>query len=399
MERSFEYAVAGAGPAGAAAALFLARRGRAVALFDWSPRAEKPCGGGVPARGMARFGALLEGVPRNEVTSVRVVGPLGDEATVPLEHPLSIFARREMDEELRRRAERAGALRIRARVTSLERTGGGFGLLARDGDGAAPRRVRASFLVAADGAAGLVRRRLLELAGARVPGANHFARSYTTYPALAATGGRREVLEIAWVRGANGYGWTFPRLDHASIGWCVQGAGGGAQELRFTLERLVRRGALSGLAGARGVGALIPSFRADACARTPVEGDRFALVGDAAGAVDPITREGIHHALATGAAVGELDPLASPGRYAAWHAAKLRPELERAAELAPTFFSARFLTTMVRSLARSEALRDVFRDLVAGTQGYATLRRRLLAALPRSIPALVRAALRGAAGR
>jgi len=49
---------------------------------------------------------------------------------------------------------------------------------------------------------------------------------------------------------------------------------------------------------------------------------------------------------------------------------------------------------MVRSLKRSEALRDVFRDLVAGTQGYLALRRRLLASLPRTLGALFVAALR-----
>ena len=45
----------------------------------------------------------------------------------------------------------------------------------------------------------------------------------------------------------------------------------------------------------------------------------------------------------------------------------------------------------VRPLPRS--LQNIFRELVAGTQEYATLRRRLLRALPRALPALARAAL------
>jgi flavin-dependent dehydrogenase len=117
-------------------------------------------------------------------------------------------------------------------------------------------------------------------------------------------------------------------------------------------------------------------------------------VGDAAGAVDPITREGIHHALETGARLGEFDPLARPGRYAAWYDAELRPELVRSAQLARTFFRPRFLTTMIRALDRSEALRDLFRDLVAGTQSYLALRRRLLASLPRTLGALFVSALK-----
>src|SRR5215831_18432499 len=88
-----EYLVAGGGPAGALAARSLAECGRDVLLADWRPRDEKACGGGVPSRGMARFGALLDGVARNEVRSIRLVGPRGDAAVVPLATPLAIFAR------------------------------------------------------------------------------------------------------------------------------------------------------------------------------------------------------------------------------------------------------------------------------------------------------------------
>jgi len=394
MELDWEYAVVGAGPAGASAARELALRGRRVALFDWAPRAEKPCGGGVPARGMARCGALLDGVPRREARTIRVVGPRGDEAEVELASPVAIFARRELDEALRLQAERAGARRIGARVVGLAPARDGFELSMRRSAQGPIERGRARYVVAADGAAGTARRRLLELAGFEAPGPDHFSRTFTIYPELAAVPVRSGTMELAWVGGADGYGWTFPRVGHASIGWCLQGAFRGGDGLRETLAALMRSGALSGPAegagrgGEPGVGALIPSFRGDAAARSPVEGARFALIGDAAGAVDPITREGIHYALATGAAVGECDPLARPGRYAAWFDAELRPELVRAAALAPRFFALRFVTTMVRGLARSSALRDVFGDLVAGCQGYATLRRRLLRALPRALPAL-----------
>lgn len=391
-----EYAVVGAGPAGALAARTLAARGRDVLLFDWRPLNEKPCGGGVPARGMARFGELLAGVPRNDVTSIRLVGPRGDEVSVALTTPLSIFARRDLDEALRRRAVEAGARRETARVTEIERDGDGFRLRLRRGAAGPVESMDARYVVAADGALGSARRRLLELAGRSVPTPDHFSRSHTIYPSLAMTKARRDVMEIAYGH-ADGYGWTFPRTDHASIGWCVQGPGGGGNggesDLRRDLDRLISAGSLSGRLGEPGVGALIPSFRGDVAASAPVEGDHFALIGDAAGAVDPITREGIHHAMASGAGLGEVDPLAHPGRYAEWYDAEVRPELVASAHMAPRFFSPGFLTTMVRALQRSEALREVFRDLVGGTQGYVGLRRRLLASLPRSLAALFVAAL------
>jgi flavin-dependent dehydrogenase len=387
-----EYAVVGAGPAGSLAARTLAARGRDVVLFDWRPRDEKPCGGGVPARGMARFGELVAGVARNDVTAIRLVGPRGDEASVPLATPLAIFARRDFDEALRRRAVEAGARREAARVTEIERDGDGFRLRFRRGAAAPIESLHACFVVAADGALGSARRRLLELAGRRVPTPDHFSRSHTIYPQLTATSARRDVMEIAY-GDADGYGWTFPRTDHASIGWCMQGAGDGDGDLRRDLEKLIAAGSLSGRLGEPGVGALIPSFRGEVAAGAPVEGGRFALIGDAAGAVDPITREGIHHAMASGAGLGETDPLENPGRYAAWYDAELRPELVAAANMTTRFFTTSFLTTMVRALQKSEALREVFRDLVGGTQSYTALRRRLLASLPRSLAALFVAAL------
>ena len=389
---SCEYLVAGGGPAGALAARSLAEHGRDVVLADWRPREEKACGGGIPARGMTRFGVLLDGVPRNEVRSIRLHGPRGDEAVLELATPLAIFARSEFDAALRRRAADAGARVVAARVTDVARSDDGFAVALRS-TGAPPRPLRARFLVAADGALGSVRRALAGIAELPLPDPGHFSRTHTIYPRGAPTAASA-VMHIAWVAKLDGYGWTFPRTDHASIGWCEQGARGGDRDLRERLGQLLGGGALAGSFGDSGVGALIPSFRGAFARSVPVEGGRCAVVGDAAGAVDPITREGIHHALASGAALGDADPLAHPGRYAAWYDAELRPELVAAAGLAPRFFGPTFLTTMVRTLDRNEALRDVFRDLVAGTQSYRTLRRRLLSCLPRALAALVVATLR-----
>src|SRR5215475_10888422 len=48
-----DVAIVGAGPAGAAAAYRLARRGARVTIFDGSLPREKPCGGGVTGRALA----------------------------------------------------------------------------------------------------------------------------------------------------------------------------------------------------------------------------------------------------------------------------------------------------------------------------------------------------------
>jgi flavin-dependent dehydrogenase len=124
------------------------------------------------------------------------------------------------------------------------------------------------------------------------------------------------------------------------------------------------------------VGALIPSFDAEVIQQFPVEGEGYALVGDAAGTVDPLTREGIRFAVRTGELVGQLDAPRHPGAYQTAYRRELMPELALAARLTRTFFSTRFLTWFVRCLKRSPRAATVFSDLVAGVQPYRTLVRR-----------------------
>jgi flavin-dependent dehydrogenase len=104
------------------------------------------------------------------------------------------------------------------------------------------------------------------------------------------------------------------------------------------------------------------------------------LLGDAAGLVDPITREGIYFALRSGMlaaqAIGGADPAR---RYTETVRDELHDELRRAARLKAGFFRPRFTSLLIDALEHSEAIRAVMIDLVAGRQSYRGLRRRLLA--------------------
>ena len=52
--------IIGAGPAGAMAAVRLARAGAAVSLFDPSHPREKPCGGGLTGRALALVADVID---------------------------------------------------------------------------------------------------------------------------------------------------------------------------------------------------------------------------------------------------------------------------------------------------------------------------------------------------
>src|SRR5262249_42566220 len=128
----------------------------------------------------------------------------------------------------------------------------------------------------------------------------------------------------------------------------------------------------------------IPSLSARDLGRLAPAGPRWLLVGDAAGLVDPITREGIYFAIASGEWAAEA--ICARG---ASHEARYRgrvhdeavAELSRAARLKAGFFRPEFTGLMLRALQESGAIRAVMADLVAGTQSYRTLKWRLLQTL------------------
>ena len=108
------------------------------------------------------------------------------------------------------------------------------------------------------------------------------------------------------------------------------------------------------------------------------------LLGDAAGLVDPLTREGIYFAVrsaeiaAASLTEGAPDPAAA---YVDRLRAELFSELERAAALKTGFFRPRFTCLLVEGLRRSEPVRRIMVDLIAGRQSYTGLRRRLVGTL------------------
>jgi flavin-dependent dehydrogenase len=186
-------------------------------------------------------------------------------------------------------------------------------------------------------------------------------------------------IDIKFFADLNGYAWLFPRLDHVSAGICAA-ASTPTPVLREALASYLQQ--VLGVTGEAMVGALIPSFDSTVIRRFPVEGGRFSLVGDAAGTVDPLTREGIRFAVRTGELVGQCDVPRNPGAYQKAYLQELVPELTRAARLTRAFFSTRFLTSFVRCLHRSPRAARVFSDLVAGVQPYRTLVRRCVMLSP-----------------
>jgi geranylgeranyl reductase family protein len=360
----FDVAIAGAGPAGAMAARDLARTGARVALIDDSHPREKPCGGGVTSRAGELIGGLTIGGGQVIETVTFEAG--GRRARVPLHDrdSLEIYARETFDAALLAQAIDAGAVHIRARVTSIARRD------ARWSINTATRPIEAAWLLGADGPAGVVRKQVLR----------PFERRQLSIAAGSYVNGiDTDEIVIGFIDRPRGYLWSFPRPGHLAVGTCAQAEETTTTEMHAVTDRWLDAYAPAAGLPRRRYAWPIPSLEArDVDAEQPA-GDGWMLLGDAAGLVDPITREGIFFALRSGMLAAAALTTASPAKtYADAVRDELHDELRRAARLKAGFFRPRFTGLLVDALSHSSAIRDVMIDLIAGRQPYAGLKRRLL---------------------
>jgi geranylgeranyl reductase family protein len=372
---TYDVAVVGAGPAGAWTAHLLASRGARVVLADPSHPREKPCGGGVTGRALALVAQALD-VNRLPAVSIRtarfVDTTTAASATVPLDGGMAagalvVASRTDFDGLIVAAARRAGAAFVTARVTDVAREHGGFRLDTADG-----KIERAAWVIGADGANSLVRRRLARpLRRDQLSIATGFFARGTSSDEI--------VLEL--VGDPPGYIWSFPRPDHLAIGICAEAdAGWTAGALRARVAEWIRATGLAPNARLEPYSWPIPSLSARDFQTLDVAGHGWLLVGDAAGLVDPITREGIFFALQSGAFAAEtlVSGGSRPGRfYSDRVQAAIASDLARAARIKAGFFRPRFTRLLIDALGQSDRIRAVMADLIAGAQSYRSLKWRL----------------------
>ena len=375
-DRCSDVLIVGAGPAGSWAAYELARRGARVTLFDHSHPREKPCGGGLTRRALEKVGPLMAAA---KLPAVVVRGATFEHAAAaaepytvtfplqtngPYDSTLVVTSRAAFDNLLLRQALDAGAELIPARVLNVR--AGRAGTEVETAEGC----FRGRMLFGADGANSLVRRRVYK----------PFRRDQLSIATgFFAHGPDRDQIRISCVGSPPGYIWSFPRPGHLAVGICAQAdAGTSSAGLRdLTHAWLVNRGFAAGARLERYAWP-IPSLPERDWRTARAAGPSWMLLGDAAGLVDPLTREGIYFAIQSGAWAADALASGRAGDYQARLSDELIPELRRAARLRDAFFHPRFTRLLVEALAGSRRVREVMIEIMGGTQSYRGLKRRLL---------------------
>jgi geranylgeranyl reductase family protein len=309
--------VVGAGPAGCAAALCLARQGIEVRLLEAArfPR-DKVCGDVLlpEARDVLEqmgISTSLFASRRHLITGCRYVTPSGRVLEAEFRdlegrpRPWWSLRRIEIDQVLVDQVRAAGvAVEEGVRARGLLVEGGAIvGVTARDAAGDTIE-VRASAVIAADGASSVLARR----AGLHGQPTTHLCVSQRGYVDAGAAGEASLFSIFTTARTLPGCTWCVPLgAGRANVGVGV---------LRADLDR--RGGSLSTLADE--AAARHPEFAQVWSPRPALRGwslpgaswprrrtrPGLLLVGDAGGMVDPFTGHGIHTALRAGRLAGEV---------------------------------------------------------------------------------------------
>ncbi len=360
-----QVAILGGGPAGSICGERLSREGFSVTIYDEHLAWEKPCGGGLTQKALAAFPFLLSSpAPKKPVSNVELIASDGERARFKLDWPIVIYARKVLNGLLLDRAADAGCDIVQARVTALDVEGPGARLEAGGG------WHQADFVVIAAGA----RNALLPQAQSLSPEDLELTLGYYIP-------GESDLLKVKFVRGLQGYLWSFPRLGHLSVGICASMGKHVSRELRSLLNQFIKEEKLDAT-GAELYSHILPSPRRRTLQERSVVGKNWALVGDAAAWVDPVTGEGIYYAMRSGEILAEALIEGNPQEYPARVQTAFRQELEIAAKLSPFFYNGRFLggavtTRMIAFARHSATFRQMLADVFAGSQSYRTLKARL----------------------
>ncbi|UQA96693.1 geranylgeranyl reductase family protein [Streptomyces halobius] len=296
--RVWDVVVVGAGPAGASAAQAAASTGRRVLLLEKAelPR-YKTCGGGIigPSRDALPPGFELPLRDRVHAVTFSLNGRLT--RTRRSKNMLfGLISRPEFDAGLVESAKDAGAtVRTGVTVSRVEQHGAEVpdrrtvAVVLGDGEVVLARAV-----VGADGSAG----RIGAHVGVKLDQVDLGLEAEIPVPATVAEDWAGRVL-IDWGPLPGSYGWVFPKGDTLTVG-VISGRGEGAATKRY-LDAFIGRLGLAGFEPSISSGHLTRCRSDD----SPLSRGRVLVCGDAAGLLEPWTREGISFALRSGRLAGE----------------------------------------------------------------------------------------------
>jgi len=366
-----------------------------------SPGDPKACGGGVTSKALKAWPHLLDAVGRT-IDELDMYSPSGKRLHLKLDEPFAIYSRIAFDTFLRERAREAGANVFAEKISArgFKQNADGWTLRAQSG-----AEFSGAWLAAADGANSAIAKRLA--------GALPAAEMEVAFGYRAPLPDRGEAATVvAFLPGWVGYAWAFPRVDHISFGIATSQDAFKHESLDDLLWQFMVSYYGAANSGERGsprkrsmriwksepgvesdrvlgwlkktaqrYAARIPGLAARTWDTRSACGERWALLGDAAGFADPVTGEGIYYALRSAEIFADAYLAGTPLDYETRWRKDFGRELQRASEMRRRFYGnfwgAPFTDRMIEFARGHRGIRKVLGELVAGGQGYTDLKRKL----------------------
>ncbi|WP_083449880.1 geranylgeranyl reductase family protein [Luteipulveratus mongoliensis] len=289
-QETYDVVVVGAGPAGSSAARAAAQAGARTLVLDRAqfPR-YKTCGGGLIGPTLAHLPddfdlPVQQNIHRATFTLAgRRTTTRSADRTV-----LRLVNRTDLDDRLLHAAATAGAdVRQGVTVTAVEETGDLVTLRTSAGP------VRARWVIGADGSASRLGRHV----GVEVRQTD-LGLEVELDAGPAADWDHRIAIDFGPHPGS--YAWVFPKDGLLTVGVIM--AKGQPEQTRAYLSSFIEQQRLSGLPEVRSSGHLTRCRTPD----SPLGRGRVLLAGDAAGLLEPWTREGISYAVRSGLLAGSV---------------------------------------------------------------------------------------------
>lgn len=318
----YDVIIVGAGAGGATAGYFLGQAGVRVILLEKAslPR-YKPCGGAVPFNAYRHLPFDFSPVIECEVSRVSYCWQAGHEITFPLPaRSMSMVMRDRFDAHILNHA--AVTVWENTRVRAVEEGHEGVRVTTDAGD-----VIRAEYLIDASGAQSSIAR-MLGLRIGRVLGAAIEAEVVPDDATFERYAGSA-LFDFGVI--SHGYVWVFAKRNHLSVGIGV--LDGKQSHVRETLEREMKQLGVN-LAGIPLHGHTLPVYQGP----EPRHTSHAMLVGDAAGLLDPLSGEGIRHAIVSGRLAAKAILEGRINQYSTWIERYARRALRPMQTLAKLFY-------------------------------------------------------------
>jgi geranylgeranyl reductase family protein len=335
VSNTFQIGIVGAGPAGSTCAQILGEAGVKVAIFDHSHPREKPCGGFIEDRVVEEFEipkTLLENEVKWSLTERFKL-----RTKFLFEPSQFLVSRKDFDLYLLQRALKNKSVTffdekvdqvIEEKENWILRTNRG-------------KRVKVKFLIGADGCPSLIRKYVYK------PIPQEFLAVTVGYDLSCSSdylekNFAKNSVEVYYSRHyikKGGFIWIFPKKVKVNVGIGSRETGSKLKQALDTFISLHPAGKrLKNLEG-RFFTHLIPSVWMKNFFDLPCSGDNWALIGDAAGHVNPIGGLGIYYAMKGGMLCGKAFLDGGTHLFEEYWRKEYGDELYCAADIVSRFYS------------------------------------------------------------